>query len=361
MNVGGLAAVLTRAAADARRAAWHRRPWVPLAVSVAGHAVVFALIFARLGAWEAPVDPGPPGEGGVIVNLAPMKAPVAATQAVIASTPPSVAAESVAAESVPRRADAERRGDASAAGGGSGLAGAAAVVVPGSAAAAAPRANPGGAALAGALAASDASAVGVAFAGLTATPTRSVVYVLDASGPMVTALPQVLALVSRSVRDLRPTQQFGVVLFREAPGEAGVEVFAPRLLDATARNRGRLHDWLAGVRPRGRSNPLAGLRAGLALRPQVIFLLTRSIERSEGGQWERGLDALLADLETLNPVDPATGRRRTVIKTIQFLSDDPTGIMAAIAEKHGRAATSDGANAADEPAYRVLRQEELPE
>lgn len=206
------------------------------------------------------------------------------------------------------------------------------------------------------------ASAGVTFAGLEAQQARSVVYVVDASGPMVTSLPLVLAEVRRSVAALAPTQRFSVVLFRDPAMENGegvavdqseprTLVFEPRLVDATPRQVGRLADWLSQVTPRGRSNPLDGLRAAIALKPQVIFLLTRSIERSGGGQWELGRAKTLDELDRLNPVDPATGRRKIVIKTIQFLDHDPTGTMQSIAEAQGAGR--------GEPGYRVLTGEEL--
>lgn len=213
--------------------------------------------------------------------------------------------------------------------------------------------------------------LGVRFAGLAARQAKSVVYVVDASGPMVSSLPLLLAEVRRSVGALVPTQRFSVVLFRDPtveppqPGPDGavavtpttdeprVMVFQPTLVDATPRQAGRLADWLAGVTPRGRSNPLDGLRAAIALKPQVIFLLTRSIERSGGGQWAQGKARTLEELDRLNPVDPATGQRRVMIKTIQFLDNDPTGIMQGIAELHGPN------NPGTEVGYRLLYRDEL--
>ncbi len=190
----------------------------------------------------------------------------------------------------------------------------------------------------------------VAFAGLSAKRASSVAYVIDASAPMIGVLPRVLAEVRASTAALLPAQQVGIVIFHD--GHA--EVFAPRLADATPRNLSRIADWLGSVEAQGRSSPLEGLRAALALkpRPRVVFLLSRSIARSHGGQWESGLEAILAELETLNPADPATGQRPTVIKALQFLESDPTGTMQAIAQRHGGGGTS--------PDYRVLKAEELP-
>ncbi|MCU0689452.1 MAG: hypothetical protein MUE97_06915 [Phycisphaerales bacterium] len=200
-----------------------------------------------------------------------------------------------------------------------------------------------------------ASISSVAFAGLTATgeQARSIVYVVDASGPMVSTMPAVFAELMRSVDSLQPTQKFSVVLFRQTT-DGRTLVFSPNLVDATAVNRTALRAWLGQINAAGRSNPVDGLRQGLSMRPQAIFLLSRSIPRASGNPWDAeagGPDGILRELENLNPGTP--GARPTVIKTIQFLEPDPTGVMERIGRLHGGA--SDAAN----PPFRVLRREEL--
>ncbi|MCP9874821.1 hypothetical protein [Synechococcus sp. Cruz CV-v-12] len=195
----------------------------------------------------------------------------------------------------------------------------------------------------------------VVFAGLSATGDRakSVVYVVDGSGPMVSSLPDVFAEVMRSVDALQPTQQFGVVLFRQS-GESRLLTFDSVLRDATAANRTKLRVWLTSLNAGGRSNPLDGLRAGLAMRPQAVFLLSRSIPRAAGNPWEAeagGPDAILRELEALNPAGPG-GARPTLIKTLQFIEPDPTGVMERIGRMHG-------GTGASTPPFRVLRREEI--
>jgi hypothetical protein len=200
---------------------------------------------------------------------------------------------------------------------------------------------------------------GVKFGGLGASPVRSVAYVVDGSGPMVTTLPVVVDEIKRSVSRLSSSQTFGVIVFRDAPdaaragqsGDAGFEQFMPVLVRATPGAKERLGKWLAGVQAGGRSNPLDGLRGAIALKPDAVFLLSRSIERSGGGVWQMGKAALMAELDRLNPVDPRNGVRRTVIKTIQFLDEDPTGIMQEIGREHG----SLGAGKQD-AGYRVVKE-----
>lgn len=195
----------------------------------------------------------------------------------------------------------------------------------------------------------------VTFAGLGASNAQSVVYAIDASGSMVTSLPFVIAEVERSIAALSPTQKFGVVLFRKAAakGGKGTEVFAPVLVRATPSARARLHDWLAHAAPSGRSVPLSGLERAFDYKPDAVFLLSRSIERSGGNVWERGLSHTLARVNELNP--ERNGRRAAVIQTIQFLDDDPTGIMQEIGLVHGARTDASGRRLAG---YRVIRRGE---
>jgi hypothetical protein len=87
------------------------------------------------------------------------------------------------------------------------------------------------------------------------------------------------------------------------------------------------------VIPGGRSNPVPALKRALWLSPDAVFLLSNVV--TGAGQFEADKGTILRDLEALNPFDPATGRRKTLIKTLQFLDEDPAGILQAIAEVHG--------------------------
>lgn len=175
---------------------------------------------------------------------------------------------------------------------------------------------------------------GVTFAGLGASTARSVVYAIDCSGSMVTSLPLVLEEVRRSVARLAPTQKFGVVLFARSGQRDQVRSFAPVLVRATPTARARLSEWLAEAVPAGRSAPLAGAEAALAFQPDAVFLLSRAIERSGGVSDEQNLTTILARLDQLNPAGDA-GQRPVLIQTIQFLDEDPVGVLRAIGARHG--------------------------
>ena len=67
--------------------------------------------------------------------------------------------------------------------------------------------------------------------------------------------------------------------------------------------------------------------------------------------WDLGLKRTMEELERLNPIDPETGRPPIIIKTIQFLDEDPTGIMQSIGKQHG--GTGPGAA---QSAYTVIKR-----
>lgn len=202
---------------------------------------------------------------------------------------------------------------------------------------------------------------GASFAGVSAQRASSVVYAVDASGAMVTSLPFVLDELRRSVSALAPDQKFAVVLFGRRSGDegpaAGVRQFpGDGLLSATPARKAELFAWLEGVEARGASNPLDGLLAALGRKPEVVFLLSRSIRRTDGreaaGDWGPGREAILAELDKANPVRKSIfgpPARSVRVMCVQFLEEDPSGVMRAIAEVHGGA---DGS-------YRLLPEAEL--
>lgn len=204
---------------------------------------------------------------------------------------------------------------------------------------------------------------GVMFAGVRARQAQKIVYVVDASGAMVSSFTWVVQELIRSIDTLDPEQSFQVVLFRDRPpmrgsGASVVDLFPSgtgRLVAATPDNKAAVAEWLRKQHPIGRSNPLDGLIKGLEYTPDVVFLLSRSIRRSggAGGQmpaWGLGREATLARLEQVNPREAWSGKRMVVIKALQFIEDDPTGTMRAIADLHG-----DG-----EGSYRIVKPLETP-
>lgn len=176
------------------------------------------------------------------------------------------------------------------------------------------------------------------FAGVAAKRAATLVYAIDASGAMTTSLPYVKEELLRSVSRLDQSQRFQVIVFRQLPGaaEISLERFSTEgFADTRPGTIAQLSQWIAAIQPRGRSQPLAGLRAALTLEPELIFFLTRSIRRSgTDTAWGAGTQATLEELDRLNPRN-AAGTRAIVIKALQFIDPDPTGMLQQIGAAHG--------------------------
>ncbi len=184
------------------------------------------------------------------------------------------------------------------------------------------------------------------FAGVEASPARRVVYLVDASGAMTSSLKFVKEELTRSVARLHEDQSFQVIVFRTPVGSQSVDLsyFAvnggsPSMTQATRRAKIALANWLPQVRPGGKSDVLPALRAALSDSPDLVFVLMRSINRSVGFDAEQSNRVVLDALESLNPKN-SEGFRPARIKTIQFLDDDPTGLLQEIARLHGDSAGS---------------------
>jgi hypothetical protein len=121
-------------------------------------------------------------------------------------------------------------------------------------------------------------------------------------------------------------------------------LFSGGLTAASPASRGDLAAWLTTIQPGGGSDVVAGLSWALELQPDLIYVLTYRFART-GVASEQSTAEVLARLDALNP--GRQGKRPVVIKTIQMIGEDPTGLLQAIAQAHG-----DG-----EGSYRVL---ELP-
>lgn len=179
----------------------------------------------------------------------------------------------------------------------------------------------------------------VRFGGLTANNARDIVYVVDASGSMVTTWPETRAELLRSVQALRPTQRFQVLLVRNRDGQTHLwasiapATKKPVLIDATRPAKDALATWLDAITPGGTSDPRPALERALQLRPDAVFLLASRITGPEVRDFDP--DALYARLDELNPVDPRSGARRVAIKTIQILETDPLGVLEKIGRTHG--------------------------
>jgi len=187
----------------------------------------------------------------------------------------------------------------------------------------------------------------IAFAGLKAKRASRVVYVVDASGPMVSHWAWAGTQLRTSLSRLDQTQQFQVLVTRLLPAASGQSATSrmPEVIAFTDTEGDSLHAarptiianavvWLGNQRIRGAPDPLPGLARALTLKPDLILLLSHSFEQGLSANVGRTKEAVLAELDRLNPRQ-SDGRRSVVIKTVQLGGDDPTGLLQAIAMEHG--------------------------
>lgn len=186
----------------------------------------------------------------------------------------------------------------------------------------------------------------ISFAGMDAKRAERIVYVVDASGPMVSHWAWATAQLRLSLLRLDESQKFQVLISRLLPAPTGqpdamraAEVLSFSGNDlaptpATPPTITRAIVWLSGQRLRGASDPLPGLSRALSLKPDLILLLSHSFSQGLRANVGRTNEDVLAELDRLNP-QQSDGRRAVVIKTIQLGNEDSTGLLQAIANEHG--------------------------
>lgn len=182
----------------------------------------------------------------------------------------------------------------------------------------------------------------IRFLGARSSNAESIVYIVDATGSMLTTMPIVKRELIASIDRLTPVQRFQVIFFR---GESAIAAPHPdldpgdravQMLRATTANKRLVSAWIEDLIPAGRSTPIHALRTALVLQPDVVFLLSSgdNIARVPGAA-DHETRAILMELDALNPVDARTDRRRVPIKVLHFLSADTSGLLQAIADTHG--------------------------
>ncbi len=177
------------------------------------------------------------------------------------------------------------------------------------------------------------------FAGAHVTNARSLVYVIDASGSMMTWLPMVLDALELSLNRLSSSQRFAVIFFQR---DRSIPVPPERLVKANEPNISRVMNWSnkgANLIPGGGSNPLSAMQKAFALDPDVIFLLSEGLDGTNGSELEA--DVLFQRLDDLNPIaDPVTNQRWTRIQCIEIGADqendeDGDSMMQRLGERYG--------------------------
>jgi hypothetical protein len=104
----------------------------------------------------------------------------------------------------------------------------------------------------------------------------SFAYVIDRSASMTNrgSIDMAKAELLSSLGQLPPDTRFGVVFYNESPKTFADPEGRETLMPANSSNKARLATRLAELRADGGTDHVDALRAGLALKPEVIFFLT---------------------------------------------------------------------------------------
>lgn len=168
---------------------------------------------------------------------------------------------------------------------------------------------------------------------------QRVVYLVDASGSMVAALPVVMREVARSIDALAPEQRFTVGVFGFGGIRSPDNLASARdgLIVASESNKASIRRWLQSVEARGGGDALDAIRWGLERRPDIVFLMAKGItDRGQSGeQRERSAERFLEQVERMNPKDASSGLRPVRIRAIEFFDADAVRLLQRLGEEHG--------------------------
>lgn len=144
---------------------------------------------------------------------------------------------------------------------------------------------------------------------------KTVVYVVDRSGSMLTTFDAVRAELRRSIGELRRSQKFHVILFNEG---RPLENPPRRLVSAIGGQKEEFFHFLAGVEPEGGTHPEPAMRRALTLEPDMIFFLTDG----------------MFDPSLVNQLDVWNRDRKVRIFTIAYVSEEGGPLLEKIAREH---------------------------
>lgn len=106
----------------------------------------------------------------------------------------------------------------------------------------------------------------------------SVVYLVDRSGSMIDTIEPLKREIKRSLGELQPMQKFHVIFFSSGEPAEGP---AKGLIWATDRNKKQNYDFIDTVEARGQTDPRWAMQRALALKPDLVYLLTDGVFSSD--------------------------------------------------------------------------------
>jgi uncharacterized protein with von Willebrand factor type A (vWA) domain len=147
-----------------------------------------------------------------------------------------------------------------------------------------------------------------------------IIYVVDKSGSMSLQFPYVQAELARSIADLKPNQQFSVILF--ADGKPTVlDVNGQKMPYAVPKAKAVAKEWIdkqIAFSKSGQSDPRKALEVSFTFKPELVYLLT---------------DGLFPK-ETLALLDRVNSNRSTHVNTIAFKDNTGEKLLKEIANRN---------------------------
>jgi len=138
----------------------------------------------------------------------------------------------------------------------------------------------------------------------------------------------VLADLERSIRtDIAADRSFNIIFFSGRDTNAaigaqrGVACLFPSLRPGSPANISAAAQWILKAETGGSGDPLAALKTGLDMDPNMIYILSDNITGS--GVWEVNQNAFMAEFHKARLATEQKTKKRILFKTIQFVYPDP--------------------------------------
>jgi hypothetical protein len=148
---------------------------------------------------------------------------------------------------------------------------------------------------------------------------RKIVFVCDASGSMMNRFDDLRIQINNAVRNLRPTQFFNVMFFKDKKPE----IYSLNLMMAIPSNKDKLGKFLENVVASGQTDPMPAIEAAFRQSPELIYLLT-------DGDFPDN-DLVIASIRKINP------QGKVKINTIAFINhgEEYEKVLRNIANENG--------------------------
>lgn len=155
---------------------------------------------------------------------------------------------------------------------------------------------------------------------------RTIVFVCDGSGALISNIEQVKKMLSEVVQEVRPVDLFDIVFYQDG----NVLKLSDTPLPASVDNKQKAQDWLKNLVAAGASDPAAALTFALKLKPKLLYFLNDSADSLNAPAIQGLFQVLNADHTT---------RANTILlidsKEQQEASKNAESAMKAIAQENG--------------------------